>query len=55
MRVSSCQEEMAAPEFGLGLFNYLESYRKRLGEMKQLDTIAEKQGRTLDLSSGSNA
>ena len=39
---------------GLGLFNYLESYRKRLDEMSQLDDVAKSQGRTLDLTSVAN-
>jgi hypothetical protein len=51
---SISKDDILPTDVGLGLFNYLESYRKRLGEMKQLDTLAVKQGRTLDLSSGSN-
>jgi hypothetical protein len=51
---SISKDDILPTDVGLGLFNYLESYRKRLGQMKQLDTLAVKQGRTLDLSSGSN-
>ena len=39
-------------DIGLGLFGYLENYRKLLGQMQQLDNIVQKQGKTLDLSGG---
>ena len=47
-------QEKEQDEIGLGLFNYLESYRKQLEEMQQMDVVAKKQGRTLDLTSTTN-
>ena len=38
------------PDSGLGLYGYLENYRKLIGEMAQLDSIVKKQGKTLNLS-----